>query len=122
MKKILAYFVLSIFTLISLQQVVLLGAFVFNQEYIIDKFCINKNKPELKCNGKCHLKDVISQSSTQTDEQQSSIISEIMIPFFYSDSFVDLSRKIFVINKYIIFEDVKESTYASNTFHPPQEF
>lgn len=26
-----------------------------NQTEIIMEFCVNKNKPELQCNGKCHL-------------------------------------------------------------------
>ncbi|MCC9136942.1 hypothetical protein [Pontibacter silvestris] len=26
-----------------------------NRNYIIEFFCINKNKPELHCNGKCYL-------------------------------------------------------------------
>ncbi|MBQ0788969.1 MAG: hypothetical protein KBT69_15830 [Oceanihabitans sp.] len=26
-----------------------------NIDYIVDTYCVNKDKPELQCNGKCHL-------------------------------------------------------------------
>ena len=29
--------------------------YVLNQDYIAEFLCINKEKPELQCNGKCHL-------------------------------------------------------------------
>lgn len=122
MKKILAYFILSIFTLISLQQVVLLGAFFLNQDYIIDKFCINKNEPELKCNGKCHLKDVMSKTSEQTEESRTSIVSSIIFPVFYSEFNLNISIDYFEIRTYLIFDDNYFSKYTSKTFHPPQFF
>lgn len=33
--------------------------FTINQKYIIDNFCINKDSPELKCDGKCYLAEQI---------------------------------------------------------------
>jgi hypothetical protein len=29
--------------------------YVLNQDYIAEFLCINNDKPELQCNGKCHL-------------------------------------------------------------------
>ena len=29
--------------------------YILNQDYIAEFLCINKNKPQLQCNGKCHL-------------------------------------------------------------------
>ena len=29
--------------------------YLFNQKQITQRFCENKNKPQLQCNGKCHL-------------------------------------------------------------------
>ncbi len=29
--------------------------YILNQDYIAEFLCINKDKPELQCNGKCHL-------------------------------------------------------------------
>jgi len=32
-----------------------LGYFEYNLEAMVEEYCVNKNKPQLKCNGKCHL-------------------------------------------------------------------
>ena len=29
--------------------------YILNQDYIAEFLCVNKDKPELQCNGKCHL-------------------------------------------------------------------
>jgi len=34
----------------------------------IEKLCENKDKPELKCNGKCHLKKVAESSTNENNE------------------------------------------------------
>ena len=34
----------------------------------IEKLCENKDKPELQCNGKCHLKKVV-ENNTNNDKQ-----------------------------------------------------
>ncbi len=41
--------------------------FYANQSEIADLFCINKEKPQLQCDGKCHLATQISK--VETDEE-----------------------------------------------------
>ena len=36
-------------------------AYVLDYDYIATILCINKEEPELKCNGKCYLKDQLSK-------------------------------------------------------------
>lgn len=44
-----------------------LAYFYANQASIAQKYCINKDKPQLKCNGKCHLaKQLGNDQSDQT--------------------------------------------------------
>lgn len=43
--------------------------FTINQAYIIDNFCVNTDRPELKCDGKCFLAD---QFKAQRERQESS--------------------------------------------------
>ena len=38
------------------------------KEYIIEFLCINRDKPELQCEGKCHLKKELKKSE-QSDKQ-----------------------------------------------------
>ncbi|WP_298556447.1 hypothetical protein [uncultured Algibacter sp.] len=42
--------------------------YVLNQDYIADFLCINKDKPELQCNGKCHLvKEIKKQQENDSN-------------------------------------------------------
>lgn len=47
----------------------------------IEKFCENKEKPELKCNGKCHLKK-IAENNTNNQEKSENYISLKEIQLF----------------------------------------
>lgn len=42
--------------------------YALNKDYITKVFCINKDKPELKCNGKCHLNQQIKNQEKQNKE------------------------------------------------------
>lgn len=42
-----------------------------NYGYIVAELCLNRDKPELECNGKCYLKDQLAKSSeTETPFSQ----------------------------------------------------
>lgn len=58
-----------------------------NIEYITEKFCENKEKPELKCNGKCHLAKelqlISTDTSTDTETPKISLGFETFSPLFF---------------------------------------
>lgn len=45
--------------------------FKINQDKIIAEFCINKDKPEMHCNGHCHLKNELERSQVVNDDDNS---------------------------------------------------
>ena len=58
----------------------------FNQDSIIQKYCENKDKPVLKCNGKCHLMKQMtkieqSESSKKANEDNSKKTDSKIIEF-----------------------------------------
>lgn len=44
----------------------------FNRDYITKNFCVNKNRPQLHCNGKCYLAKKL-KATQERDEHQSKI-------------------------------------------------
>ena len=59
-----------------------------NIDYITEKFCENKEKPQLQCNGKCHLAkelSVVSSNTTSEDANKTKIVSayKSFTPLFY---------------------------------------
>lgn len=57
--------------LIGFQQAIIVVHFKLNRTIIEQRFCINKNKPELQCHGACHLKKQLQE----TENSGSSSIS-----------------------------------------------
>ncbi|RYG30131.1 MAG: hypothetical protein EOO01_37200 [Chitinophagaceae bacterium] len=45
--------------------------YVTNYDYIATVLCVNKTKPEMHCNGKCHLMQELAKASA-SDEQSDS--------------------------------------------------
>ncbi len=42
--------------------------YVVNYDYIVNVLCENKDKPEMKCNGKCHLiKELVKEAGTDNN-------------------------------------------------------
>ncbi len=93
-----------------------------NTAYIIENFCVNTDKPELKCNGKCHLSKQIQEDSekkSETPASPSEVITLILaveeIPLF-AFNFWDQSPCTF---NGLYIEGVY-SNHLHTIFHPPQ--
>lgn len=61
MKQVLTISILLLSLSAGMQDSMVLLLFKLNQSTIIQNFCINRDKPELGCNGKCHLKNQLDQ-------------------------------------------------------------
>ncbi|MFV0530678.1 MAG: hypothetical protein ACK5MD_04495 [Flavobacteriales bacterium] len=63
MKKVFGVLLTILILLIGFQQAIIVTHFKLNQKDIEEKFCINKNKPELQCHGKCYLKNKLQKTN-----------------------------------------------------------
>jgi hypothetical protein len=93
-----------------------------NKTNIIAAFCINKDKPELECNGKCYLTQQLSQTESSNE---SSSLTESILQYEISTFLVPANFK---CEKYFYFfsetgnqEEHKYllSGYLSSVFKPP---
>lgn len=72
--------------------------YVVNYNYIVNVLCENKDKPEMHCNGKCHLtKELAKEAGAEDKNPFSSKTLKTEIPQF------------------IISENITEYTFASET-------
>ena len=54
--------------------------YAINKDYIANNLCSNKNKPKMKCNGKCHLmKEMAKNSENDKDSSQKTTIKLVEI-------------------------------------------
>ncbi len=126
MKKVISVFLLL--TLCS-QLMVKVGVIVtwkFNQNYISQNLCINRDKPEMECNGKCHLqKQLKSVEDNQTKETSASL--PLKLKNLKTDDFVNHSEMqvsfIQTVQNLILnstFNTHYSFNYISSCFRPPQ--
>ncbi|BCY28349.1 MULTISPECIES: hypothetical protein [Flavobacterium] len=94
--------------------------YVVNYEYISTKLCENKDKPELNCNGKCHVAKKISESTNSDNTNKLKSNSEVEILFFQTDNF-DFRKFIFHTKSITKFhyENLYFHMSSSDYFHPP---
>jgi hypothetical protein len=44
-----------------------IGEYIINYDYIVKNLCKNKDRPRLKCNGKCYLVKQLAKESEETN-------------------------------------------------------
>ena len=59
----IAIFLSVLMLSVSFIDLIQLAAFKFNQGFIATVFCVNKDKPALKCDGKCFLKKTLNAAN-----------------------------------------------------------
>lgn len=72
----------ALFLFSSLRSLIPWVDYAINYEYIAGELCVNKDHPELQCNGKCHLtKELaeVNQSSSENEQQFPQIDAEELI-------------------------------------------
>jgi hypothetical protein len=92
-------------------------SFGLNQEYIAKEFCVNKNRPELHCNGQCYLKKKLKQAE-EKEQKQNLKAQEQSFPV----------TNIYVFSRYFFKTSIALPNASAKTlpavggsvFHPPQ--
>ncbi|HQZ24541.1 MAG TPA: hypothetical protein PLD18_04510 [Flavobacterium sp.] len=120
MKKIL--FLLALFML--LKPVLPVIDYVVNYEYITKVLCVNKAKPKLQCNGKCHLmKELAKTSESQTPISSNKKIAshELEVLFFEEIKSFNIRYIYFDKNQFLNtnYSDLYSYLNSDSVFRPP---
>ena len=103
--------------------------FRLNQAEITALECENKNRPELKCNGKCYLAKQLQKAddelAVKIDKQQHSFPSLKIIEstFFLSEGTFEIKFTHVLLEKspktFILYSNKYSFDYHQQFFHPP---
>lgn len=70
----------------TVHQGLIYAYYIANKDFIAQTHCENKSKPELKCDGKCHLRKVLSVSKKEPIQEQQPFLpsfEELKNPFLF---------------------------------------
>ncbi|WP_396160967.1 hypothetical protein [Flavobacterium sp.] len=99
--------------------------YIVNYDYIVKELCENKEKPALKCNGKCHLMKELAKTAeddknTSSDKKQN-VKQEIEVLFYQDFKSLSCSNSYVFTNNKInsVYQNLYALTAIQSTFHPP---
>ena len=99
--------------------------YIVNYDYIVKELCENKEKPVLKCNGKCHLMKELAKTAeddrnTSSDKKQN-VKQEIEVLFYQDFKSLSCSNSYVFTNNKInsVYQNFYALTAIQSTFHPP---
>ncbi len=79
MKRLLVILSLAIFAYIQLFNGLIWMNYEINKSEIVQKFCENLDKPELKCEGTCHMKKMMLDEGGEEGEEPLNVLPEIQL-------------------------------------------
>ncbi len=114
---------LSVFYLsMALLPVITIINFVSQQDFIAKTFCINQDKPQLQCNGKCYLIQQLKKESTVTTKgiwsQETTILG--MVPVFWESLEGGIHTPKASTLTFSSFKEQTTSPHDALVFRPPQ--
>lgn len=95
--------------------------FKLNQDYIAKVLCINRDKPELHCNGRCILMQKMKKAQ-DTEQSQENQTNKKQTFETFCESLFDFNALKFLAEKeeFIAYQMLFLSHYLSDIFHPPK--
>ncbi len=87
--------------------------FLLNQEYIKEFLCINKEKPELQCNGKCYLMQQLKETEKESKDTFPELHSEKI-------EYVSLEN-IDIQEKEIKYQDILKENYHHYLYYSTKD-
>lgn len=103
----------------NLKTTILQFEYSFFNKSFTEQFCQNKAKPELKCNGKCHLKKINKEQDNQDSSKKSFADNEVLFLCpspQYAYTYLIASKKKRIYSKKDLFQ--VQINYPPE--HPPQ--
>lgn len=96
--------------------------YVVNYEYITKELCENKEKPEIECNGKCHLKAELAKASEENIPASQESKTIIAFELVFLESIPEITFNRFFVEKEqvsILYSRLYFRLHSTRIFHPP---
>ena len=98
--------------------------YVVNYDYISQVLCVNKEKPQMQCNGKCHLmKELAKEFENEKPIQNNKKIASSDFEVLFFQEIISLQFTQGNVHDKAITLDFYDNQYyhlnSSNVFHPP---
>ncbi len=115
------FFIIAL--LFLLRPVIPVVEYAANYDYISKELCVNKNKPKLHCNGKCHLMKELAKASEQEKPASEKKTGEHPAEVLFLQPIAELKIAVEVYAVYpkqsFFYCNLYTHTGYESVFHPP---
>ena len=123
MSRLLSVGLIFLILSIAWRDLLICAQFIIEREEISSKWCINRNKPLLMCNGQCFLQKALKTS--KENEKKSTVNGRVDFAKFVCTKLPQIfSHFDFYINykvyPFIYFKQIISQDFLLAIFHPPQ--
>ncbi|TWI82486.1 hypothetical protein LX66_5059 [Chitinophaga japonensis] len=105
----------------TFSKAMIVAEYQLNRDYIAKFLCVNRDKPKLHCNGRCHMMKKIKQEEKKDQdnpERKAENKFEIITAAFQPASITPFRT---VSNmEYPVFQESICTDFTASFFHPPQ--
>ncbi len=125
MRKILA---ISILILFAARPSYCVGYYIYfelNLDYIVKTYCVNKDNPQLQCNGKCHLSKKLGLENEKSGDKSTTALnlSSAFFPLYFQPiSETEFAYKKIYKNLLFYYLNKAEIDFQHRLDRPPQYF
>ena len=119
MKLLSTYLLLVLFSIQTFETALISLNFTINQDYFAS-ICTNKDKPEMECNGKCHLKKQIKQHEEEKSSEENLTQKEFQLFIQWLDIINKKNIASGLRNQISYSEPLHSIQYSFDIFHPPK--
>ncbi len=107
----------------SLNKVLVISNYLLNKQEITIRYCENKAKPALNCQGMCHLKKLLAEENEKSNEGRVPTVELNEMVLFHKDAEdlikLPMALKLQRFRECLCFEI---NDYPSVIFHPPSDW
>lgn len=122
MFKLITVFLLCFVLLLQpVHNLLIMLDYVINKEFISTVLCINKDKPELNCQGKCQITERFKETEKKKNNNEGMVSNKIDIILYLPVSINNVLPPLVKYKYPIIFEQHILSTPPFTIFHPPKK-
>lgn len=106
----------------SLVQLGVVCWYELNKDYVSTVLCVNKDKPQMHCNGKCYLKKQLKKTEDRSSKSTGSKSEKYALVYFIVQEFsFELRQPIRFAQNYIShYNDFTPHNPIVSIFRPPQ--
>lgn len=111
-----------LYMLAMLKPVMPVFDYVINQDYIAEYLCINKDKPEMHCDGKCYLMQMLAEENQQKKQNLPAIdLREYPIGFVQVLQLAKQEEVPVTTTQNITYVEQYSFLFNHTLFHPPNK-